>query len=389
MGRRLPALLLLVAAASGCSPRDTLRDLYRSWWIGPNVAWETASPEAVELDGERLEAFGQSLATRGTDALLIAKDGRLVYEEYGGEHWENSRHGVAAAAKGLVGSLALVAAGDDGLVGLDEAAARWIPPWREDASRRAITLRQLASHTSGLEDVPFLGNRGARHTVAWMRRYEGERDSRFALALARVPVSGAPGVRYRYSGAGYYALAYALGASLHAGSGSVLPAWMQARLFDPLGIPPDAWSMSYGQSYAVDGMTLFACGSGATFTARAMARRGGRWDGASVLSLPAVEELVRDPLSPPPERRLGETWPGWGLGWTLNRDGYFPSLPRDSFMAVGAHHKIVLVVPSLALVVVRTGEDLGPAGWTPGFWRELETELLAPLMAAVGAAPTV
>lgn len=86
--------------------------------------------------------------------------------------------------------------------------------------------------------------------------------------------------------------------------------------------------------------------------------RRGDWDGGRVLSEGAVEAITR-PVGTPG---------GCGIGWWTNAGGRWPSLPRDAFAGGGAGHQILLVVPSLNLVAVRSGANLDRVDSAEGFW---------------------
>ena len=60
-------------------------------------------------------------------------------------------------------------------------------------------------------------------------------------------------------------------------------------------------------------------------------------------------------------------------------------VPRDAFGGAGAGNQVLLVVPSLDLIVVRNGTQIGDASRGEGFWGGLETYLFNPLMDAVVA----
>jgi len=42
---------------------------------------------------------------------------------------------------------------DDARIQPDDLAMNYVPQWKEDGSKRGITIRHLATHTSGLEDA--------------------------------------------------------------------------------------------------------------------------------------------------------------------------------------------------------------------------------------------
>ena len=76
-----------------------------------------------------------------------------------------------------------------------------------------------------------------------------------------------------------------------------------------------------------------------------------------------------------------------GMGWWSNNDGEDAKLPRDAFFGAGAGHQIVLVVPSLNLIAVRNGQELGAAASEPARYHQpVQRFLFEPLMAEVALA---
>ena len=96
--------------------------------------------------------------------------------------------------------MALMVAVNDGRISLDDPAWKYIPDWEEDIQRSKITIGQLGSHTSGLDNVKFRDD----VTPEWKHNYYKIREVRFSMALNDVPVIIDPGTRYSYSGVGYY-----------------------------------------------------------------------------------------------------------------------------------------------------------------------------------------
>jgi len=60
-------------------------------------------------------------------------------------------------AKALVGGVAVAVAISDGRLTLDSPAANYVRQWRDDPQKSAITIRQLGSHSSGIEDAEANG----------------------------------------------------------------------------------------------------------------------------------------------------------------------------------------------------------------------------------------
>jgi beta-lactamase class C len=125
------------------------------------------------------------------------------------------------------GVMALV---DDGLIGLDEPVARFVPEFGLPASdgkpdyeagRALITVRQVLSHTSGLpEDLPT--------SVIAMRDQPSLET--IILAMARAPLQYQPGNGLRYSNAGYGVL----GRLIENVSGEETWTFIRRRVLDPM-----------------------------------------------------------------------------------------------------------------------------------------------------------
>jgi CubicO group peptidase (beta-lactamase class C family) len=329
------------------------------------VHWHVAPPEAVGIDREHLSAAVALLQERNTEALLIVKNDRLIHEWYSPGRDQNSRLPWAAAAKPLLGAFVLTLAAQQGAILLDQPVSEFVPEWRSHPVKSGITFRQLASHTSGLEDVPFLGNKGRDQKEEWRRVYEAEPWQRFRYSLRLVPLQEDPGTRYIYSGAGYYVISYALTRALkQARSRADLAELYQDKVLQPLGIHPNALGISYGQGRQIDGMVLYSIGSGARLTARAAARiaqvikNDGNGTNGAILERRFVREMLRPAMiRESEERRTGE-FPLAGIGWHLNTNGYFRRLPKDAVLGFGAGPQLICICPSLNLILVRNGGSL-------------------------------
>ncbi len=352
----------------------------------PNISWEAAAPESRGFDPLRLDSLIERLQSQSTDAFLLARGGAIVAERYSPGYGPNIPFGMAAMAKAVTGSMALLLSLSDQRANLDDPVSLYYPAWGQDPIKRRITIRQLASHSSGLDDVDFIATGDG-----WKRYYYENPDERFQLALERAPSLFEAGERQLYSGLGYYVLAYVLTRSLTGAPEDDLATLLRERLFEPIGIPRRAWDLSYGESYEFDGLRLYAIGSGASITARAAARigqlvlDGGEWQGEPVLS-PTWVDTLRVILPLAAERRVDPTELGAGLGWWMNSDGMAATLPLDAMIGLGNGDRVLLVIPSLDLVMVRSGDLLAPAEGSAVWknpWSRLDEYLFGPLMATI------
>ncbi|MGH9664853.1 MAG: serine hydrolase [Bryobacteraceae bacterium] len=370
--RRAPCLCALFATA-----------------LAARVPWPEASPQSQGFDAARLEALRQSAADRHTRALLVARNGKLVLEWYAAGAGPDTKQGTASLAKAIIGGMSLLVALENARMKADDLASKYIPRWRNDPLKSKITIRMLATHTSGIQDAEM---NGLPHTrlPGWMGAFWKRTPDPISIAIADAPVMFPPGSQNAYSNPGIAALAYAVTASLR---GSPQPDIRSslASLYDPIGIPESDWAISYGESYNVDGLNVYATWGGGSFTPRATARIGqlmlqkGVWNGRRVVKPGWVERVTRYAGMPLPDRVREPDAPGSGLCWWTNEDGAWAGVPRDAFAGAGAGQEMLLVVPSLHLVVVRNGACLSSAG-EKKFWSDLVDYIFRPALESVKGA---
>lgn len=356
--------------------------------LAQSPAWPGMDARAAGLSPERLEQVRANLAQQRTDALLVVRRGRIVLEWYAPK-WDAARpHGTASLAKALVGGLSLLIATDEGRISAGDLAARYIPAWRSDPRKSKITIRALATHTSGLEDaeqdhIPHMELPG------WKGAFWRRQPDPFSVAIHDTPVVYPPGQGNAYSNPGMAALGYAITASLRETAHPNLKLVLRDRITRPLGIPDAEWDIGYGQAYEVDGLPLYATWGGGTFSTRAAGRIGlwllqrGAWRGKRLLAPSLIDRMVADAGMPLQDRHGTDPAPRSGLGWWVNTDGIWPGVPRDVFVGAGAGHQMLIVIPSLDLVIVRFGQALEGEGAAGGFWGPIYRNILEPMMAAV------
>lgn len=345
--------------------------------------WATISPAEAGLDPAKLEAWRISLADHRTTGLIVIRRGRIALEWYA-PGWNADRpHGTASMAKALVGGLSLAVAMSDGGISPDDPASKYIAGWSADALKSKITIRQLATHTSGISDAE---QDGIPHNQlpGWKGDFWKRTPDPFSIAVRQAPVLFEPGTQYAYSNPGMAALSYTVTAALKGGD---IRALLKQRVLDPLGVPERHWSIGYGRAYDVDGLKLYANWGGGSFTPRAAARIGqlmmlqGQWNGRELIRRDVVKKMLTEQGLPRPPRSATDPAPASGLAWYTNADGIWPAAPRDVFAGAGAQHQIIVVAPSLDLIVVRNGDTLGDT--RNGFWGPVYELVLRPLMEAV------
>lgn len=343
--------------------------------------WRQAAPESKRMKSGKLDEHWRMLKERHTKAYLVVCDDEIVYERYADDWSADKVHYTASAAKGIVGGLSLMLAIDDGLIGIDDPACKYVPQWRDDPVKSRITIRQLASHTSGLDDA---NEDGVPHKdlPGWKGEFWRQEPDPFLISRDVTPVVFAPGTGYLYSNPGIAMMSYAVTVSLKGTAHEDIRTQLWERIAKPLGLTEDEWQIGYGKTFELDGLKLVGTWGGGALTARAMAKIGrlllyeGRWEGKQLISANVVREALKHSGTPSTHSF------GFWVNSDLAGNKIWPPLPSDTVMALGAGNQILLVCPSRKLVAVRNGQDMDPDMPRSMHDKKFDQYIGEPLMAA-------
>jgi len=342
LARSLPACLTAALFAAG-------QAFAESW---PGAEW----PRQPLAAGAALEAFeAYAFPERDerersgvrTDAVVMVRDGVLVYERYAAPTRADTPHLLWSVSKSLLACL-LGSAHGEGRFGLDDPAARHYPAL---AGHPDIRMRHLLNWTSGLaweEDYEYAPLKSSIIAMLYTRGREN-----MAGFAARHATGAAPGAQFSYSSGDSILLAAALRGMLPAGQYADYP-W--GVLFEPLGITSAVWER--------DAAGTFVGASYAYMNARDLARigllmqRNGRWGERQLL--PA--EWIAFNRAPVPGYRPRPKGAVPGGHWWLNLplEGAprpWPAAPADTFAALGHWGQALYVLPEERLVIVRFADD--------------------------------
>lgn len=318
----------------------------------PGEQW----PIAPQITGPAVEALEnyafapRNDATRKgirTDALLIIRDGQIIYERYAAPTTAQTPHLTWSISKSLLAAVLGVAYGE-GRFKLDDPALKFYPALEKHP---AITLGHLLNWASGLDWQEDYEYAPLKSSVVAMLYTRGHRD--MAAFTAGHDAYAAPGQAFRYSSGDSNLLAAALKTMVGPARYADYP-W--TALFEPLGIRHAVWES--------DASGTFVASSYAYLTARDLARvgllmaRGGRWNDRQLLS----EDWVAFNLKPFAGYKAQQDEAVPGGHWWLNRrvDGAtspWPDAPPDTFAALGHWGQALYVMPSEKLVIVRYADD--------------------------------
>jgi CubicO group peptidase (beta-lactamase class C family) len=353
----LKALVLVLFCAVWLVACDGTTDTYRvPKQMGDG--WQTSSPDQVGLDGEKLD---QAVARiddgtyENVHAVLIVKDGKLVFEayfagyawDYDGDQFRGDRiafdadttHNLASVTKSFTSALIGIAV-DQGLIpSVDEKMFAFLPAYAHlnDERKDEITLKDLLTMSSGLDwnegEYPYSDTRNDLIQLFLV-------TDPVEYVLAK-PVVNAPGTHWYYNGGG----TNVLGEVIRQATGLRMDDFAEEHLFAPLGIANYEWDH-------INPDVIHASGN-LRLRPRDMAKFGylflneGVWDGKRIISEAWIRESTQEHVS----LSRGE---GYGYQWWLRTyDSVSGSV--DAFCALGWGGQKIIVFPSLDMVVVTTG----------------------------------
>ena len=268
-----PILLALLACL--CMPARAEEWPAQQWSRGPAV--DSPVLKALE-DYAFVPRDDEAREGIRTDALLVIRDGRLVYERYAGATGPQTPHLIWSASKSLLAVLLGVAYGE-GRFQLQDPAAKYYPTLQQHP---AITLEHLLHWASGLDWQEDYEYAPLNSSVVAMLYTRGHRD--MAAFTAQRAASSPPGQDFRYSSGDSNLLAASLRGMVGA---EKYPDYPWQALFDPLGITQAVWER--------DAAGTFVASSYLYLTARDLARVGllmqreGRWRDRQLLPKAWVE----------------------------------------------------------------------------------------------------
>lgn len=332
--------------------------------------WTYATPESQGFSSKKLDALVEDLSERGTKKLMIIRNDQILCSWFANGYEDSVQaHYSASLAKALVSGMSLLVAMEDGLIDPDEPACHYIPQWKNDYVKSMITIRQLAGHTSGMEDAEVTGLHAHMDLPGWKGQFWRKDPDPFSVSRDQALILSKPGQRFSYSNPGIAMLNYAVTSALGGSETKDIRTYLNERVYGPIGIKPSEVSIGYMRTDTLDGLPLVAGWGGGSFTANAAARIGrlmlrkGNWQGSQLIDSSLVEEAIRFEASNNMEFELDKQrgdnpFLETSLGWYSNHNGIWNYLPRDAFAGAGAQNQLLLVIPSLDLIVVRFGDQL-------------------------------
>lgn len=311
----------------------------------PDATYQTAPPESLGLDSAKLQQAIDYWAQHGSDTVKVFRHGCLAGHGKFDSLSDHVPHVIFSHTKTLL-ALVVGRAQTQGYLNVDDPIGKYLEEGLGTEAHRAITIRQLLNQTSGLH-----------HN--WGRECCGDFSGipdhvRNEMSL---PFDYKPGTVFQYANH-LYTLPYVVERAV----GQDFQAYGHEELFSKLGIPRNHWFWGRDRAGHSDGPGWTVYWQPIDFPRFGLLMlNDGLWHGQRLIDPGFLREM-----------RTGiEANPGYGfLLWLNGADHFFnanvwgrrqipgpiiSSAPRDMYFSYGFVGQHVFVIPSLDMIVTRTG----------------------------------
>jgi len=287
----------------------------------------------ISLNAEHLS----ELEELRTTSFLILKNNTIVFEKYWENHTENTRSNSFSAAKSVVGLLIGIAR-DKGIINSFDDPVNTYLPEIED-KQGSVTIKHLLMMASGLnwkesESSPFSDNAAA---------YYGYdiKDYMFSKAFETLPDN-----KFIYKSGNTQLLAMIL----EKASGQTLSEFASEHLWSKIGTKQEGhWSLDRSGDTEKAYCCIYATTKDYASVGQLILNKG-KVNEYQVIKTETLNELTSISYSRKGSRK---NW-SYGLHFWVLEDPQHPVI-----YARGIQGQYILVIPSLDIVIVRTGHERG------------------------------
>lgn len=320
-----------------------LKETYLSGKSGPGIYDSLVFPTRTAKASDKHLAWGnfeskekltkkeiEDLSAISTTSFLIIQDGKVLMEEYFDQHNSTTKSNSFSAAKSFIG-LSIGIAVDKGFISsLDDTITNYLPFEIKGANK--VTIRHLLAMSSDLNWSESGSNPLSDNAWAY---YGGD----LSEVLKSVSFGNSPGKHFEYASGN----SQLLGFILKEATGLYPTEFVEEHIWSKLNTENELhWSLDSNNGMEKAFCCIYA-------TTRDYARFGqllinkGQWNDEKIISS-AILKQMSEPFN--------KSTPQYGLHFWLLNDPEHPAI-----YARGILGQYIIAIPSLDMVVVRTGHE--------------------------------
>ncbi|MCE7073019.1 beta-lactamase family protein [Dyadobacter sp. CY327] len=329
--------------------------------------WKVGTINTATGDSKPLRDLFENILKghfNGLDAILVARNGKLLLEEYFYMGDRERIHSIQSCTKSVT-SLLIGIAHDDGLIkNLDAPVNTFFPAYGDSTKRKMppFTLRNALTMSAALdwrEDIPYSD---PRNDAVLMNQSK----DMFQYVLSKNPDPKVrPGEVFEYNSG----LSILLGGVIANTTGKPADQYATQTLFKDLGINKFTWTAMNGQIHT---------GGGLFMKPRDILKLGqlvldeGKWNEKQIVSASWIKESTAFNL---PVNKANKEW-GYGYQWwrgVLRADNKV----FKTIYAAGYGGQVLCIIPDLDLVILTLHHNATEGnGRRSILWKEMETNIL-------------
>jgi CubicO group peptidase (beta-lactamase class C family) len=325
----LVAIILISITVPACDrARKAGPGMSETAW--PTAAWRTGAPEQYGFDSLKLAEAMLAIRRKGLNlhSVAIIRHGVMLLDAYFYPYDGKTVHDQASVTKSVMTTLIGIAA-DQGRLKLDDPMLSFFPGRavaNRDAAKERITVRHLASMSSGLECTAANDEQTLK---------EMERSPDFVQFILDRKMISEPGTRFVYCSPGMHMLS----AILQKASGMTALEFARVNLFEPLGIQNVIWPTdAQGFNHGWGDLRLHPHD---TAKIGLLWLHHGQWNGRQVVPREWVDNSVKTQI------KTGRD-DDYGYGWWITGQ-------KGEFAAIGRGGQRIQVWPEIDAILVMTG----------------------------------
>jgi CubicO group peptidase (beta-lactamase class C family) len=341
------ALLLLASTAASAQVQVSKTD------------WPKLLTKDSRLSEERLSSMHAAVASgefKKIGSILIARDGKLVYEDYFDGDGTTLRD-TRSATKTIAGALVGIAIQDGKLSGVDAKVLSLLPErvsrlQNPDPRKQNITIEDFLTMSSPLEcddwNDASRGNEERMYLVEDWTQFILDLPIRGRMHLGENVEPPPYGRYFSYCTGGVFTLSEILGKL----TGMPTDRYAQQKLFAPLGITNVQWVYSP--------LNVPQTGGGLRLTSRDLLKvaqlylDGGKWQGTRIVQQNWVHNSTQPHARIDDATEYGYLW--WLKSFRHGENSY------PAFLMTGNGGNKVLGIPTLDMTVVITSTNFNSRG---------------------------